>query len=331
VIQVPAGSEKGLLLPELPLEEWEATKDTLHLWVQIVGKVRMALTPPRNHWWHVPLYVDVRGLTTRRLHGGDGVAFEIVFDFVDHRLVVTTDRGDAASFELRDGLSVAEFARELREVLGRFGVDVAIRDVPYGVPMATPFPEDRAHASYDQDAVERFRRILAWTDEVFEEFAGWFCGKTSPVHFFWHGFDLAVTRFSGVRAPELPSADRVTREAYSHEVISFGFWPGDQKVRIPAFYSYTAPEPAGLTEQPLRPEAASWEQPYGSGHLALLPYEEVRAGADPRATLLGFLESAYRAGADAAHWDRAALASSWCPSPPELEELLLPTADTKET
>jgi Family of unknown function (DUF5996) len=161
--------------------------------------------------------------------------------------------------------------------------------------------------------VVRFWRALRWIDWTLQEFAGWFCGKTSPVHLFWHGLDLAVTRFSGRRAPENPNADRVTREAYSHEVISFGFWPGDQKVRMPAFYSYTAPEPAGLAEEPLRPEAASWQQLFGSSHLALLPYDEVRNAPDPRRTLLEFLQSAYDAGAATAGWDADALRSSWCP------------------
>lgn len=309
------------LLPELPLTEWEATKDTLHLWLQIVGKVRMASTAPRNHWWHVPLYVDVRGLTTRRMHAESGVAFEINFDFIDHRLVVSTDRGEIDSFELVDGLSVAEFDEKLHAKLAGLGIEVTIRETPFGLPTTTPFPADREHASYDRDAVERVWRILEWTDEVLEEFAGWYCGKTSPVHLFWHGFDLALTRFGGKRAPTMPDVDPVNREAYSHEVVSFGFWAGDQNVREPAYYSYTAPEPAGLREQVLRPEEAFWsEQP--SGSLALLGYEAVRTAADPKATLLAFLESAYQAGAGASGWDQGELASSSCPSPPQLSDLL---------
>ena len=214
----------------LPLEEWEATKNTLHMWVQIVGKIRLASMPPRNHWWHVPLYVDVRGLTTRLMPAADGTSFEIRFDFVDHRLVVETSRGEVESFALADGLSVAEFDRQLHELLVGLGIDVAIRESPFGVPMTTPFPDDREHASYDADAVVRFWRILEWSNGVFEEFAGWFCGKTSPVHLFWHSLDLAVTRFGGRRAPLNPAADAVTQEAYSHEVVSFGFWAGDQNV-----------------------------------------------------------------------------------------------------
>jgi hypothetical protein len=308
-------------LPELPLTEWEATKTTLHLWAQIVGKIRMASTAPRNHWWHVTLYVDVRGLTTRRMHSRDGATFEIDFDFVDHRLVVRTSRGTVESFELHDGLSVAEFDETLHATLTRLGLDVAILESPFGVPMTTPFPSDRDHAAYDPDAVERFWRILDWTDHVFEEFSGWYCGKTSPVHLFWHSLDLAVTRFGGRRMPVSPDADPVTREAYSHELVSFGFWAGDQNVREPTYYSYTAPEPPGVRELPLRPDGAFWAD-QGGGSLARLPYEAVRTADDPKTALLAFLESAYEAGAGAAGWDRADLESSWCPDSPELTQLL---------
>jgi hypothetical protein len=309
-----AAAGNRTLLPELPLAEWEETKDTLHLWCQIVGKVRLASTAPRNHWWHAPLYVDVRGLTTRRMHANGGVSFEIDFDFIDHRLVIATNGGASESFALVDGLSVAEFDEQLHATLAGLGIDVAIRESPFGVPMTTAFPEDREHAAYDPDAVERFWRILDWTDGVFDEFAGWYCGKTSPVHLFWHSLDLAFTRFGGRRAPAMPQADAVTREAYSHEVVSFGFWAGDQKVREPSYYSYTAPEPAGLRRLPLSPEEAFWAD-QGQSSLALLPYEAVRTAADPGATLLAFLESAYQAGAGAAGWDRADLESSWCPTP----------------
>jgi hypothetical protein len=307
-------------LPELPLASWEATKRTVHLWIQIVGKVKMATSPPRNHWWHVALYVDVRGLSTRRLHAGNGVTFEIAFDFVDHRLVVQTDGGAVESFALVDGLSVADFDESLHAILSRLGIDVPIHESPYGVPMTTPFPDDRQDASYDPDAVERFWHILDWSDGVFEQFAGWYCGKTSPVHLFWHSLDLAVTRFGGSRAPALPDADPVTQEAYSHELISFGFWAGDQNVREPSYYSYTAPEPPGLGEHPLQPEAAVWTE-QETGLLALLHYEAVRRAPNPRKALLGFLESAYDAGADAAGWDVAELSSAWCPNPPEMSKL----------
>src|SRR5256714_284380 len=309
-------------LPALPLAHWEATKDTLHLWVQIVGKIRMASSPPRNHWWHVPLYVDVRGLTTRRLHSADGTPFQIRFDFIEHQLAVDThEKTDA--FSLHEGLSVAEFDERLHGTLRGLDLDVAIVESPFGVPMTTPFPDDREHASYDPEAVERFWRVLDWTDGVLEEFAGWYCGKTSPVHLFWHSLDLALTRFGGRRAPGLPDADPVTQEAYTHEVVSFGFWAGDQNLREPSYYAYAAPEPADLRSRPLQPDGAHWVE-QGAGSLALLPYEAVRTAADPRRTLLAFLESAYRAGAGAAGWDTAELTSSWCPDLSDPSDLLRP-------
>ncbi len=298
-------------LPDLTLESWEPTKDTLRLWTQIVGKVRMAAAPPQNHWWHVSLYVDARGLTTRRLPATPN-DFEVAFDFVDHRLVVRTARGDVESFPLTDGLSVARFYERFFALLAELGLHVPIKAEPYETPGAPPFAQDTERASYDRAAVERFWHALRWVDGRFAEFGGWFSGKTSPVHFFWHSFDLALTRFSGRRAPDLPTADGVTREAYSHEVISFGFWPGDQNVREPAFYAYTAPEPPRLSEGRLRPDGARW-QPSGSTHLALLTYDEVRNAADPRRTLLEFLQSAYELGASRAGWDADDLVSSWWP------------------
>jgi hypothetical protein len=303
-------------LPELHLADWRATKDTLHLYCQIIGKIRLATTAPRNHWWNVPLYVDVRGLTTRRLHHR-GITFEIAIDFVDHAVVVRTAEGRVESFDLGGGLSVADFDARLHAVLGELGVDVAIREEPFGVPMATPFAEDVEHASWDREAIARFGRVLDWSDAVFEEFSGWFNGKTSPVHVFWHSLDLAVTRFSGRPAP--PSdADRVTQEAYSQELISFGFWAGDDNLGDAAYYSYTAPEPEGLRDQPL--SAGEWIAS-GSGSLAILPYETVRTAADPKQLLLAFLQSAYEAGARLAGWDSAGFTSKWCPTPAQLEEL----------
>ena len=308
-------------LPPLPLTEWEPAKVTLHLWTQIVGKIKLATSSPRNHWWHVPLYVDVRGLTTRRLHAPSGVTFEILFDFIDHRLQVLTGGGGDASFALHDGLSVAEFDEHLHSTLATLDVDVQILERPFGLPITTPFREDREHASYDPSAVRRFWQILDWTDSVFERFAGWYCGKTSPVHFFWHSFDLAVTRFGGARAPAIPDADPVTAEAYSHEVVSFGFWAGDDNVREPTYYAYTAPEPPGLRDRPLQPQPAHWEQ-QGSGSIALLPYDAVRTASDPQRMLLAFLQSAYLAGASAAGYDILDLTSSWCPPPQALEEFV---------
>ena len=304
-------------LPELHLADWRPTKDTLHLYCQILGKVRLATTAPRNHWWNAPLYVDVRGLTTRRLHRGE-VEFEIALDFVDDALVAQTGHGRVESFSLTGGIPVSSFDASLHEALRSLGVDVAIQEKPFGVPITTPFQEDTEHASWDHDAVLRFGQILDWSDTVFEEFSGWFNGKTSPVHFFWHGFDLAVTRFSG-RPSENSSADPVTREAYSHEVISFGFWPGDDNVPDAAYYSYTAPEPKGLREQPLA--VGSWIPAGASSSLAILPYEEVRTSDDPRRTVLAFCQSAYEAGARLVSWDTDAFTSSACPAPEALQEL----------
>ena len=301
-------------LPELPLEEWDETRVTLRLYLQIVGKIRLALAPPKNHWWHVVFYVTSRGLTTRRMWS-DGVGFELDFDFVDHRLVIRTNRGVVEELRLREGLSVADFYAGLFELLARHGIDVSILARSYGDPTPVPFAEDVADASYDAEFVDRFWRILAGSAEVLEEFSGWFNGKTSPVHVFWHSMDLAVTRFSGRRAPAMPTAGRVAQEAYSHEVISFGFWAGDASVRAPAYYSYTAPEPPGLAEQPLQPEEAFWaEVGSGSGHQARLWYEDVRLAESPRMTLLRFLQSAYEAGARTAGWPSDELVSSWAPS-----------------
>ena len=306
-----------MTLPELHLADWRPTKDTLHLYAQIVGKIRLATTAPRNHWWNAALYVDVRGLTTRRLHHRD-TTFEIRLDFLEHALLVQTGDGRNRSFELGDGLSVADFDARLHAMLAELGVDVEIREQPFGVPMTTPFPEDVEHA-----VVGPRRRssvlvcILDWSDTVFEEFSGWFNGKTSPVHLFWHGLDLAVTRFSG-RAGMKIDADPVNEEAYSHEVISFGFWAGDDTVGDATYYSYTAPEPEGLREQPL--SAGSWIE-YGAGSLAVLPYETVRSARDPRTTLLAFCQSAYEAGARLAGWDTSSFESKWCPTPAQLNQL----------
>jgi hypothetical protein len=298
-------------LPPLPYHDWRATKDTLHMYLQIVGKVRLALAPPRNHWWHVPFHLTARGLTTRPMIL-DGAPAEVRVDMVDHEVQVVSSTGRQDVIDLVDGLSVAEFHRRFMALIADFGSDVSIDARPFGMPMTTPFAEDTEHASYDRDAVRRFHTALLWIADAFEEFTGWFSGKTSPVHVFWHSFDLAVTRFSGRRAPEIAGADTVTREAYSHEVVSFGFWAGDQNVPTPTFYAYAAPEPKGLTERLLDPKGATWV-PQGQGHLAVLPYETVREADDWRGTLLEFLESAYRAGATTAGWDVAELTSSFCP------------------
>jgi hypothetical protein len=234
-------------------------------------------------------------------------------DLIDHRVWARTTEADA-SFALHHGLSVAEFHEQLNDMLDRLGVRVDIRAEPFGVPMTTPFPDDHDHASYDPDAVARFLRILQWSADVLEEFAGWYCGKSTPVHLFWHGFDLATSRFSGTRAAARSGVDAVTAEAYSHEVISFGFWGGDKNTPFPAYYSYTAPEPATLPNTDLRPAEASWAR-QGNGSLAILRYDDVRRARDPKAMLLDFFQSAYEAGASLAGWDLADTATQWCPVP----------------
>ena len=288
-------------LPQLPLDEWEQTKITLHLFAQIVGKVRLALMPPRNHWWHVPLYVSSRGITTRPIPC-NGIVFEIELDVIEHQLVVSTSRGERSATPLA-GLGVAGFHNTLMNTLASFGITVSILAQPYDMPFTTPFAQDTGHSTYQAEYVRRFWEILVWVDTVFWEFGGGFVGKTTPIHLFWHSFDLVITRFSGRTAPPIEGANRVAREAYSHEVISFGFWAGDANVREPAFYAYAWPEPAGLRDMPL-PAPARWVEQRGSS-MALLSYEAVRASQDPRACLLGFLESAYQAGATLAGWDPA--------------------------
>jgi uncharacterized protein DUF5996 len=288
--------------PALPLAAWQETRDTLHMWTQIVGKVRLALAPMENHWWQVPLYVTARGLGTSPIPWGGG-AFEIDFDFLDHNLYVRASDGRTKAIALVPR-SVADFHAELLAVLRAVDISVTIGGRPDEVPNPIPFAEDRTHAAYDAVFAERFWRILVSVDAVLKEFRGRFVGKCSPVHFFWGSFDLAVTRFSGRRAPERPGADPITREAYSHEVISAGFWPGGGGVDGPAFYSYTAPAPAGLEREAVRPAAARWDSTLGE---FLLMYDDVRTAPSPRAALLEFVQSTYEAGVRLAGWERAAL------------------------
>jgi hypothetical protein len=303
---VLAKENKETVFPELPLEEWRPTKNTLHLYLQIVGKIRLAMHPRLNHWWHVPLYVSSRGLTTRAIPYRRG-NFEIEFDFVKHRLRISTSDGEKRDFKLKDGLSVAKFYRKLFKDLHKLGIDPEIRAVPYEAPSTTPFPDDEENNSYDKKAIERFYRSLVLIDDIFEEFRGRFIGKSTPVHVFWHSFDIALTRFSGRPAPVRDGAGMVEREAYSHEVVSFGFWWGDDRIPAPAFYSYVVPEPPGLANERLTPEVARWQES-GGGHLALLMYEDAIATEDPRETILEFLESAYQTEAKMAGWDVDAFA-----------------------
>jgi hypothetical protein len=288
--------------PDLPLDAWRDTYATLHMWTQIVGKVRLALSPRINHWWQVPLYVNSRGLTTSTIPYGDGV-FEVQFDFIDHELIVKTSWASSKTLALKPR-SVADFYAEFMSSLRLLGIEVKIWTMPCEVPNPIPCDRDTQHASYDPEYVHRFWRILILCDNVFTEFRARFIGKDSPVHFFWGSFDLAVTRFSGRRAPERPDADSITREAYSHEVISVGFWPGGGEIKGPAFYAYAAPEPPGFAEQPVQPAAAFYHPQL---HEFLLMYDDVRQSASPREALLSFLQSTYEAGAKLAHWDRKEL------------------------
>jgi hypothetical protein len=293
--------------PELPTEEWRETYATLHLWTQIVGKIRLAKSPWLNHSWHVTLYVTPRGLTTSPVPDGTRT-FQIDFDFIDHRLRISTSDGVNRHFAL-PGLSVASFYSTLMEALAELGIAVTIDEMPNELPDPVRFSQDTAHASYDPDAVGRLLQILVNCDRVFKQFRTGFLGKSSPVHFFWGSFDLAVTRFSGRRAPRHPGGvpnlpDAVAHEAYSHEVSSAGFWPGSGPVDYPAFYSYAYPEPAGFRTAKVRPDAAFFSEAMSE---FVLPYDAVRKADDPDKALLDFLNSTYEAAANAAKWDRGAL------------------------
>lgn len=290
------------LWPGLPWEEWEQTATTLHMWTQIVGKTRLALTPLENHWWNVPLYVTPCGLSTGPMPCHDDL-FDIEFDFVGHRLNVRLSSGESKSIALRPQ-SVATFYGEYLELLRSFEIDVKINPKPVEIAAPIPFPEDHRHASYDKDFVLRFWRILQHSDTLFKRFRAKFIGKSSPVHFFWGSFDLAVTRFSGRPAPPRPGADAITREAYSHEVISAGFWPGNGGFGAPAFYCYAAPQPAGLEKEEVRPVQAFYSDELKE---FILKYDDVRRASSPDDAVLDFLQSSYEAAAKLAAWDRAAL------------------------
>ncbi|HEY6423304.1 MAG TPA: DUF5996 family protein [Pseudonocardiaceae bacterium] len=289
------------LFPSLPLKAWADTKETLHRFAQVVGKVRLAASVRRNHWCNVPFHLTGRGITTRPM-GSDPI-FTIDFDFVGHQLLVSSITGQAMSFPLA-GQSVASFYRNLTQALNALGVTVRVEHPhPFDLPdRDRPFAEDTEHAAYDPVWATRYWQVLSEVNLVLEEFASGFSGKISPVHHFWHTFDIAVTRFSDRRIDQPASVDPVTREAYSREVVSSGFWFGDDNFPAPAFYSYTAPEPAGLADDPLQPAAARWVEQRG-GHLAVLPYDDARLQADPKAAVLRFYESAYQAGARRAGWD----------------------------
>jgi len=289
--------------PALPLAEWKDTYATLHMWTQIVGKIRLALSPPINHFWGTTFYVTARGLTTSAMPYAKGTV-EINFDFIAHTLEILTSLGETRSFPLVPR-TVAEFYVELMSALHSLGIDAKVWTMPVEVPRPVRFNLDEAHSSYDSEYAHRFWQILVSVDTVLREFRSRFIGKASPVHFFWGSFDLAATRFSGRRAPERPDADFVTKEAYSHEVISHGFWPGDGEIiKDAAFYAYAAPEPAGFREQRAMPSKAFYN---GEKNEFFLMYDDVRRAHAPEQALLEFCQSTYEAGAKLAHWDRASL------------------------
>ena len=293
--------------PELPYAAWRESAETLQLWTQIVGKVRLSKTPWLNHSWHVVLYVTPRGLTTSPIPDGER-SFEIAFDFIDHVLDIKTSEGAHRQLPLRPQ-SVASFYAELLGALADLNIEVAIDDMPNEIAAPIRFGSDDVHASYDADAVQRFGAMLRQADRVFKQFRTAFIGKASPVHFFWGSFDLAVTRFSGRRAPPHPGGvpylpDAVAREAYSHEVSSAGFWPGGGAIDYPAFYSYAYPAPDGFADAKVRPDAAFFSKDLGE---FILPYDAVRTAEDPDEALLQFLQSTYEAAANGAKWDRTEL------------------------
>ena len=289
-------------LPALPFDSWKDTLATLHMWAQIVGKVRLKLCPLVNHWWNVPFYITARGMTTSAMPY-EGRDIEVQFDFIDHKVIIQTSEGRVVNMAMAPE-SVADFYKKFMAALGELGVSVRIWTMPREVPDPIPFEQDNTHAAYNPEAAHKFWRILVWVDQIFKEFRAGFQGKASPVHFFWGSFDLAVTRFSGRRAPERPGADSVTREAYSHEVSSAGFWPGGGDIKGPAFYSYAAPEPPGFAEKRVGPQAAFYHPQMKE---FLLMYDDVRTAASPRAALLEFLQSTYDAAADLGKWDRKSL------------------------
>ena len=289
------------LLAPLPYEGWTPTLTTLHLWCQIVGKLRLGHVPYRSHWWNVTLLPTARGLSTGRMRQGD-TFFQIDFDFVDHGVVVQSNRAhEPATIPCATGSASPNSMRRSSRTLAAFGIQTRILDKPYGMGVDIPFSIDREHASYDRVMVRRWWEIILWSADVFDQYASEFIGKESPAHLFWHSFDLAIARYSGRQANKPPSENPVEQEAYSQEVISVGFWAGDPNTPAPTYYTYTAPEPASLTSMPLAPVQAAWSAS-GSGHLGVLPYDAVRTAADPRATLLEFMHAGFNAGTKAANW-----------------------------
>jgi hypothetical protein len=290
------------LWPDLYWADWSKTADTLHMWTQIVGKTRLALSPLRAHWWNVPLYVSARGLSTSAMPCGKEM-LEVEFDFVSHDLHFRHSNGMALTTPLR-AQSVAEFYRDYQRSLAALGVTITIHPVPVEIKDPIPFAEDTQHADYDGEAANRFWRVLVRSDHIFDRFSSRFIGKISPVHFFWGSFDLAVTRFSGRPAPPREGADSITREAYSHEVISAGFWPGNGGFGDAAFYCYAAPTPIGLDKATILPATARYNTGLGE---FILKYDDLRAESSPDDALMEFLQSSYETASNLAGWDRRSL------------------------
>lgn len=288
------------VLPAIPLTSWEPAKETLHLYLQIVGKIRLKLMPRKNHWWHATLYITARGISTGAMPYQNRT-LEIIFDFIIHVLEIRTCEGKTRQIPLQEGLTVAEFYRQVFDALKELDIEVKILAKPYDVKSKILFAEDKEHHHYHPEQVQKFWQVLTWVDQVLKEFSGRFYGKTCPVQIYWHHFDLTVTRFSGKKAPIKPEASIVEKDAYSHEVISFGFWAGDDTVREPAFYSYTSPLPSGIEQELLKPSSAAWVDSNGSP-MAFLSYENLLKEPDAHEALLNFLESAYLAGAKRANW-----------------------------
>lgn len=299
--------------PPLSWAEWKDTAETLHMWTQIVGKVRLALSPMQQHWWNTALYVSARGLTTSAMPVGADF-LNIEFDFVDHQLSFLLSTGGTHSTPLR-AQSVKDFYAEFLKSLTKLGLSISIHPAPVELKDPIPFTEDTTHSTYDPEAAHRFWRVLMSTDRVFQTFSSGFIGKISPVNFFWGSFDLAVSRYSGRPAPAREGADAVTKEAYSQEVISAGFWPGNGGFGDAAFYSYTIPAPEGLSESTISPEQATYNHTLGE---FILKYEDVRTSSDPDVLLMQFLQSTYEAGANLAGWDRSALERSGPMTPKQL-------------
>ena len=296
-------------LPYLQYASWKETRITLHLILQIIGKIRLKATPRKNHWWYVTQYVSTKGFSTHPIPLNDGInTFEIILNVHKKTVQLENSKGEAKEIPLKGGYSVSEFYRDIMKIMDEWGVDVKFVDKPLDMGIDKPFIDISEYHHYDWDSIYKFWQMMLWNDGVFKEFSGGFYGKTCPVHIYWHHLDLAVTRFSGKAAPPVDAqASILEKDAYSHEVISFGFWAGDDNMPEPAYYAYAAPSPPGLGMEPLQAENAFWIDANGSP-MAILKYQDVVTHADPRKKVLDFLESAYLAGAKAAHWDVDALA-----------------------